>query len=247
MRLNFLAFLVFPLAAEVVLVDYAQSHETPLMFESVYAPWHKTAVLSHQTFFGKTHANEGEAYVDFKDGGQLPSAFTWINSFQSLPQQISGRSQRGDLEITMVIDLLNRSFNLYPTHLKMELVTTEKGQSDWVDVTAGSTANSKRTIYAFFDSVFKTQDHQFEFLVGYKENQPVVSCVIYYEEDCAGIYWVGTLPNERRQGFGTAVMVHALERVKRRGIRWVVLQAQPKGVGVYQSLGFIPIGYLAGY
>lgn len=106
---------------------------------------------------------------------------------------------------------------------------------------------SKQTVSSYFGDVFKSPSPQFEFLLGYKSNQTVVSCVICYEREYASIYWVGTIPSERRQGFGTLIMGEALQRIRRRNIRWVVLQATVEGFKMYQNLGFLSLGYLARY
>lgn len=105
MWLIFLIVLMCPIAAEAISIENVQSYETSLTWESIYVPWHKTAVLSHEQFFRATHGNEGESYVDFKEDLELPGRFTWVNSLQPLPQTINGNSQSSDLIKTMVIDL----------------------------------------------------------------------------------------------------------------------------------------------
>ena len=55
--------------------------------------------------------------------------------------------------------------------------------------------------------------------------------------------WIGMVlvhPNQRRRGVGRALLLHALEHLKRQGVRCVGLDATPEGRRVYEPLGFIP-------
>ena len=54
----------------------------------------------------------------------------------------------------------------------------------------------------------------------------------------SGVYAVGTLPNERGQGFGAAITVKPLLDVRQQGYRFAVLFSSRKGYSVYQRLGF---------
>ena len=56
------------------------------------------------------------------------------------------------------------------------------------------------------------------------------------------------LPGSRRQGFGEAVMRHALAEVRReRGMERVILQSTPAGLALYERMGFRTVTRVAVY
>lgn len=238
--------LIANVSAEAISAESIAAFETPGTWQAVYEPWHNRAVESHKSFFSKTHANEGDVYAPFSSDMKLPSSATWVSSLEALPDSIKGHARTTDLLTTMAIDLDYHSFDAgVPSELDIRLATTSSEKDDWVSVASAATDHSKRNVQTFFRDVFQDTSDQYEFLIGYKNKKPVVTSVVFYEGSYASIYWVGTIPSERRQGFGTTLMINALDRVRRRNIRWVVLQAQSLGEGIYRSLGFVPVGYLA--
>lgn len=58
----------------------------------------------------------------------------------------------------------------------------------------------------------------------------------------AGLYWVATAPEWRKQGHATVLLTGALGTLAGQGIREVFLQSSDKGYSLYQSLGFVDIG-----
>ncbi|MDP3936062.1 MAG: hypothetical protein Q8Q56_03660, partial [Alphaproteobacteria bacterium] len=133
---------------------------------------------------------------------EFSSAPTWVNSLEALPSCLKGRGRTMDLLTTMVIDL---NYHAFDTHksvaLDIRLATTQKTNDDWVKVASESTGSS----YSSVHPLFQDTSNQFEFLVGYKNEKPVVAAVVFYEGSYASLYWVCTIPSERRQGLGTTL------------------------------------------
>jgi GNAT superfamily N-acetyltransferase len=53
--------------------------------------------------------------------------------------------------------------------------------------------------------------------------------------------WIGMVlvhPDRRRMGLGTALLIHAIEHLKGRGIKSIKLDATPAGKPLYEKLGF---------
>ena len=240
--------LIADVSAEAIHSDDRVAFETSGVWQAVYEPWHVKAVESHKHFFSKTHVNEGESYTDFVPNMTLPSNINWVSSLEALPDSFNGHGRTTDLMTTMVMDLDYHSFDTQvPVKIDIQLAANTKAKDDWVRVISESTGDSEYRVQNLFCDVFQDMSDQYEFLIGYKNKQPSVAAVVFYEGAYASVYWVSTIPRERRQGFGTTLMIEALERVRRRNIRWVVLQSQPLGEGIYRTLGFVPTGYIARY
>jgi ribosomal protein S18 acetylase RimI-like enzyme len=74
--------------------------------------------------------------------------------------------------------------------------------------------------------------------VGYADGRAVATSSLFVDGDIAGIYNVSTLPEARRQGFGTDVTLAPLNEAARRGCKVAVLHASAMAVPMYRRLGF---------
>jgi predicted acetyltransferase len=54
----------------------------------------------------------------------------------------------------------------------------------------------------------------------------------------AGIYWVGTRPDQQRRGLAEAITRHASNEAFDRGAACVILQATQFGEPVYRRIGY---------
>jgi predicted acetyltransferase len=62
--------------------------------------------------------------------------------------------------------------------------------------------------------------------------------LLFFEAGAAGLYGVGTIPEARCQGIGTAMTMVALNEAKTAGYHIVTLHASPLGQGIYRRIGF---------
>lgn len=81
-------------------------------------------------------------------------------------------------------------------------------------------------------------DREVQLLTAYLENRAVGTSLAIRTGDVSGVYAVGTLPDARRRGVGTAATWSAVAAGRDWGCETVVLQASEMGFPVYRAMGF---------
>ncbi len=74
--------------------------------------------------------------------------------------------------------------------------------------------------------------------VGLLAGEPVSTASLHLSDGVAGINAVGTAPNARRMGIGTAVTLAALRHARGRGYRTAALKSSDMAFGMYRRMGF---------
>lgn len=101
--------------------------------------------------------------------------------------------------------------------------------------TIGMPPEAARAIFSSPDVLLK--DGVRAFLASF-DLRPVACAMTLMTGEVAGVYWVGTLDEVRRHGFGEAVTRVATGAVFKLGVEAVVLQATTLGEPLYRRLGF---------
>lgn len=82
-------------------------------------------------------------------------------------------------------------------------------------------------------------EHPMRMWLGYCDGVAVTSAATMNSHGAVGIYSVGTRYQYRRQGYGEAVMRHAVSMARREGNTGpLLLQSSPIGLPLYRNLGF---------
>ncbi|MGW4467093.1 GNAT family N-acetyltransferase [Micromonospora sp. NPDC004704] len=68
------------------------------------------------------------------------------------------------------------------------------------------------------------------------------TAVAWLSHDLLTLYFVGTQPEFRRRGIGTAMTVAAIDLARERGVRVAALTSSPPGEPVYRRIGFRTVG-----
>jgi ribosomal protein S18 acetylase RimI-like enzyme len=81
-------------------------------------------------------------------------------------------------------------------------------------------------------------DSEWQHYVGLLNGEPVAWASLFCATGVAGIYAVGTLPEARGQGLGSAMTLRPLLDARHKGYRVGVLQSSAMGYNMYRRLGF---------
>ncbi len=76
------------------------------------------------------------------------------------------------------------------------------------------------------------------YYLGFLNGNPVATGVLFEGEGAAGLFYIGTLPEVRRQGIALAMVKYLLNQAKTKSYHISVLQASEMGYPVYKKIGF---------
>lgn len=79
---------------------------------------------------------------------------------------------------------------------------------------------------------------QWHVRVIYERGQPVAGAMLLFSHGIAGVYWVGTIPSARGNGYADAIMRAVSNHAFDQGARAVVLQASKMGEPIYARMGY---------
>ena len=103
----------------------------------------------------------------------------------------------------------------------------------------------------WFQEVFDAHqvwERGFAGYVGYLDGEPVSTAATVVAAGAVGIYNVATVPAHQRQGYGEAVMRHALDRARERhGVERTILQSTAQGFHLYRRMGYAVVTNVAVY
>ena len=142
----------------------------------------------------------------------------------------------------MAVDLLALNEKLdYPTHLVIERVRNE-GQLDvWAQTLAqgfGEGEKEANWVRDVYRNIGLGDDVAFRHYLSWLDGKAVATTSLYMGAGAAGVYFVMTVPEARRQGIGAAITLAALRDARAMDYRVGQLGASEPGFPVYKRIGF---------
>lgn len=144
----------------------------------------------------------------------------------------------------MAIDLAMESVSVgTPMNPALEIVRVSNATllQQWVSVLVGSFQESeavRQARYAGQAALGWAEERALQRYLALLDGEPVATAALFLDAGVAGFNEVVTVPQHRRQGLATRVMLATITAARQRGYRIGVLQASPMGEPVYRRLGF---------
>ncbi|WP_432940359.1 GNAT family N-acetyltransferase [Kribbella sp. CA-253562] len=131
--------------------------------------------------------------------------------------------------------------------LEIARVRTEQDLAVWVD-TLGRGFGEGPTEAAWVGRIYRQQgfDDPWRHYLARLDGEPVGTATVFLTPGVAGLYFVMTVPEARRQGIGAAITQYAV-RAAADVARYAVLESSAAGQPVYRRIGFREVGEIALY
>lgn len=143
-------------------------------------------------------------------------------------------------QIGMAADLLALNEDLTsPSNLIIEPVGDKETLEQFIDAALigfGLPNNSENACLDLFAGL--GFDMPLRNYVGLMDGKPVATSQLFLAAGVAGIYWVATIPEVRKQGIGMAMTLAPLREARDMGYRISILHPSEMGLGVYRRIGF---------
>jgi ribosomal protein S18 acetylase RimI-like enzyme len=191
----------------------------------------------------QTQIDQAESW--FRQRGA--SGFFWwtdaytqpANLAQTLLQAGFDGNLEGDQGMAADLHALNEYVKT-PQSLKIMRAIEPKALNDWGKTLAAANEMPVSNGLAWVDAIQALGGERapWQLYVGYVQDQPVGTSMLFNGTGVAGISAIGTLHAQRGRGIGSAMTLKALQEARRMGYRYAVLYASWQGLSVYRRLGF---------
>jgi len=177
---------------------------------------------------------------------QAPNFFWWTDSLTEPPGLVEHLLRRGfdgnlegDPGMAMDLHALHEDANQLPGFTIRHAVEPDT-LLDWRDVFVTAFEMPISGGQAWVDATLSAEGGYapWKMYVGYLDDKPVATSMLFNGAGVSGIYSIGTLPEMRRKGFGSAITLKPLLDARQQGYHYAVLFATRLGCPVYEQLGF---------
>jgi len=141
---------------------------------------------------------------------------------------------------SMAIDLkkVPEKFNI-PKGVTIKEVLNLDELKIWTDVLVKSFEFPKVAIsYKKYFCKLGPKNLNFHYYLGFLDEKPVASAMIFKGEEAAGLFYIGTVHNARRKGIAEALTFYLLNKAKNEGYNITTIQSSEMGYPLYKKIGF---------
>lgn len=128
-----------------------------------------------------------------------------------------------------------------PEGLSIRLAQDDTAWRQWtrtMDMGFGSTSPNEPGVNAWCSMIRQAGPEVMQAYVGWLDDKPIASSLLFMAAGVAGIYCVATVPEARRKGIGAMLSLYPLLQARAKGYKFGILQSSEMGLSVYRSLGF---------
>lgn len=141
------------------------------------------------------------------------------------------------LELSQLPDTLSLA-----GHFLIEEVQSKEALDEWIQVSSSAFGEEMMTLdsdYGRFEQCLGWGQHRpYRRFLARLNGEAIATSSIFMGAGVVGLYSVGTLPQARGQGIGSAISLAPLLVARSLGYNISVLQASPSGYSVYTKIGF---------
>lgn len=175
----------------------------------------------------------------------LTGGIRWLVFPQDRPRDLRARLKRRGLstgrgDLWMFRRLQQVPAKRHRSQLRISPVRDRPGLRAWWTASALGFGTTQRAAQPWYDAFrrrgFGPKVHVTNY-TGHLEQKGVTTATLILAGGIAGIYDLSTLPDQRGQGFASALVNHILEQARQRGYSHAGLQTG-EAEQFYQSLGF---------
>jgi GNAT superfamily N-acetyltransferase len=183
--------------------------------------------------------------LNYYTAQQIPM-FWWTGPATQPPDlgihlETHGLISKGELPVMAIDFSAVPQEESLPENLEITLVNDIESLKHWVRIAMVGFEIPDDIFNDLFElelSLGIDSKQQYIRFLGWWKGLPVATSALYLDAGVAGVYYVATLPEARRQRFATSLVLAALR--KARALKYCVgtLQASEMGVNVYTQIGF---------
>jgi GNAT superfamily N-acetyltransferase len=147
----------------------------------------------------------------------------------------------------MFLELSELDENLAsPSGLEIKTIFEARKLRAWVSIlVVGAFNRTAEEGDAFFEIMKPLLDcPEARFYLGFDDGMLVTTSMSFLSDEMVSVFFVVTLPEYRRKGYGTELTLAVLQDGVRMGYQTSVLQATSMGEPVYRRIGFKSDGFI---